>query len=372
MTMRIGLADLDPTRYSSFSFYDFLPGQGLEVDGAPPAADALYTAARLLAVDLLQVPDEDLDKFAALLLTHGADLAPDGTFERLADTTARAFATLLGNDAERPRRMRLTRLSLMLRVILDRDQDTSFVVEEATLPCKNPWDFIASTPSSFDGWAASCDDDNLRRLGMTNVDWSKRLGLPTQLDTLGDGLWVGSHYSNGGCIVLGTDDAQPEVIAVPHASPLVLSFDHGIHRIAVDADGALWLLDGVKVASKLLQLPGKVHRARIIGGVLHAFDWGQAGLAMQVDLDHMEIRTLVSGDVIVCNDICAHGDALYAICKLQGRVFKTNVDWIPMGTRLSAGVGQGQLLDPIMIRSDGNTLSVLNWFSAKLVKLQAF
>ena len=93
---------------------------------------------------------------------------------------------------------------------------------------------------------------------------------------------------------------------------------------------------------------------------------------MQVDLDHMEIRTLVSGDVIVCNDICAHGDALYAICKLQGRVFKTNVDWIPMGTRLSAGVGQGQLLDPIMIRSDGNTLSVLNWFSAKLVKLQAF
>lgn len=369
---RIALKDLDPSGHTSFSFYDFLPGRGFEVDGAPTAASATDTARQLSQADLLHAGDEELDRFAALLLTHGERLAANEHFEALARTSARAFAALLGNEAQRPRRMRLTRLSLMLRVILDRDASVSTVLSETTLPCKSPWDWIAAGTADSDGWAVSCDDDNLRRLRSGKVEWSRRCGLPTQLDRLPEGLWVGSHYSNGGHIVHGLDEAEPGLTHIAHESPLVLAFDAGAQRWVLDAAGALWRLAGTQVASKQLQLPGHVHRARIIGATLHAFDWTQPGVCMQVDLDSMQVRVVETGDIIVCNDVCGYEGALYGICKLQGRVFKMTTDWTPLATRLGAGVGAGRLLDPIMIRSNGGRLDVLNWFSAKLLRLGAF
>ncbi|HSH92060.1 MAG TPA: hypothetical protein VK996_18895 [Ramlibacter sp.] len=370
---RLRLADLDPTGHTSFSFYDFLPGQGFEVGDAAPAATAPDMAARLLRSDLFNVPDEELDRFAAVLITHGADLTPNDDYGKLANATAHAFAALIGNDAQRPRRMRLTRLSLMLRVILDRDQDLSGARSESVLPCKSPWDFIAVNRSTTDGWAASSDDDNLRRLEAGKVPWSRRCGLPTQVDALGDSLWVGSHYSDGGDIVRGLDAAEPDVTHIAHGSPLVFAFDWDRQRWALDAAGALFRIEESRIGGKTLQLPGKVHRARVIGDTLYAFDWGQAGVTMQIDLGSMQVRTARSGDIIVCNDVCGHGEFLYGICKLQGRVFKMAKDWTTLGTSLGAGIGPSQLLDPIMIRSDGDgRLSVLNWFSAKLVELEAF
>ena len=368
---RLRLADLDPTGHTSFSFYDFLPGQGFEVEGAAPAATAPDMTARLLRSDLFDVRDEELDRFAAVLITHGVKLAPNEDYGKLAAATARAFATLIGSDAQRPRRMRLTRLSLMLRVILDREQDLSGACGESVLPCKSPWDFMAASPSSVDGWAASSDDDNLRRLRGGKVQWSRRCGLPTQLDALGDALWVGSHYTNGGDIIGGTDVL--DVAHISHGAPLVFAFEWSGRRWALDATGALFQMEGSAIGARQAQLPGKVHRARIIGDTLHAFDWGQAGAAMQIHLGSMQVRTVSSGEIIVCNDVCGYGEFLYGICKLQGRVFKMARDWTPLGSRLGAGIGPGQLLDPIMIRSDADgRISVLNWFSAKLVELDAY
>ena len=362
---KIRRADLDPTGHTSFSFYDFLPGQGFEVAGAPPLAQATVLADRLLAADLLTVDDDALDDFAALLLTHGHQLEAAPRLERLADGTARAFAALIGIDAQRPRRMRLTRLSLMLRVVLDRGQDTSLVIEESTLACKSPWDLL-------DGWAVTCDHDNVRKMEGGRVTWSERLGLPTQLDALGNALWVGSHYTAGGYFVHHRA-SPPRAEFISHTAPLVLAFDFQGARYALDAQGALFELVGAAVSVRVLQLNGKVHRARVIGTMLYAFDWSQAGVGFAVDLRTHEVTNFDTAPVIVCNDVCGDADKLYAICKLQGRVFKMARNANRATSRLGAGVKPGQLLDPIMVRREADgTLSVLNWFSSKLVRLEAF
>lgn len=362
----IRIADLNPAGHTSFSFYDFLPGSGFAVEGAPAAMAAPAATSRLLAADLLTVSDEALDSYAALLLTHGHRLKPTADMERLADATARGFAALIGNDAMRPRRMRLTRTSLMLRVIIDRTQDTSSAIAESTLASKSPWDLLGD-------WAVTCDDDNVRRLKGNTVTWSRRLGLPTQLDMLRDALWVGSHYSPGGYVVSDLTATSPRVEFVTHDAPLVLAFDFNGARYALDANGALFDVDGSVLGMKLLQLAGKVHRARVIGNMLYAFDWGQAGIGFAIELDTLAITVFSTGPVIVCNDVCGDENALYAICKLQGRVFKMARGSKHVATRLGAGVQRGQLLDPIMIRRNADgTLNVLNWFSSKLVRMQAF
>jgi hypothetical protein len=371
-TKSLTLEDLAPTGHTSFTFHNLMPGLGIVVHGAPRAAEATAMASELARSDLLAVDDLRLDQFAALLLTHGESVAPDRNFEALADATARGFATLIGNEAQRPRRMRLTRLSLMLRVVLDRSESTAGVLIDTTLACKSPWDFIAKPGSVQDGWAATCDEQNVRRFEAGAAVWSRRLGLPTQLDPLGGDLWVGSHYSDGGHILSGIQSADPQVTAVPHDKPLVLAFDFGGDRFVLDAAGALAQLAGLTVGTPMLQMPGKIHRARVIGNTLYAFDWGQAGIGFRVDLPSMKVDTFRSGDIIVCNDVCGDGDSLYGICKLQGRVFKMTADWMPVTTRLGAGTGPGQLLDPIMIRCESGVLSVVNWFSSRLVKLPVF
>ncbi len=368
----IQLADLEPTGHTSFSFYDLLPGNGVKVEGAPAAADALALAARLLQTDLLEASDEALDRFAAVLVTHGHELPPQGEFIELAEATARGFAALIGNETMRPRRMRLTRLSLMLRVVLDSTESTAGVLSNTTLDGKSPWDFIATSGSLTDGWAATCDDANVRRFDAGVCVWSRRLGLPTQLDRLADDLWVGSHYSDGGFIVSSIESAEPQVLTIAHSSPLVMVFDFGDERYGLDSRGNLSRFTANRPGAPLLQLPGTIHRARVIGDTLYAFNWGQAGVGFQVDLRTLQVVTFRTGDIIVCNDICASGDSLYGICKLQGRVFKMTRDWTPVSTRLGAGTAAGQLLDPIMIRCDGNMLSVLNWFSSRLVQLPVF
>jgi hypothetical protein len=366
------LRDLDPASHTTFSFYDFMPGEGFRVRGAPDAALSGALAGELLQTDLLTAADPTLDLFAALLLTHGAQLQAAPEFERLAAASARGFAFLLGNESQRPRRMRLARLSLMLRVILDRKADLRGVVGEETLACKSPWDCIDSGAAAG-RWAVSCDEDNLRRLERGRVAGAWRAGLPTQIDALGDRFFVGSHYTDGGHILsLGSAAAGPQLKHVAHSCPIVLMFDAAGERMALDAAGVLWQVLDDSPRRELLRLGGKVHRARVIGSRLYAFDWSQAGVCTEVDLGSFAVRERSTGDILVCNDICGRDGVLWGICKLQGRVFKMDADWQPLGSRLGAGSGPGRLLDPIMIRTDGADLVVLNWFSGKLVRLHAF
>jgi len=368
----LALTDLDPAFHTSFSFYALLPGQGHQVAGAPAASEAFERAERLLASDLVHAPESDLDGFVALLLTHGSQLLADERFRMLADETARAFARLLGSELHRSRRMRLTRISLMLRVILDQNVDSSGFVSASIVPAKSPWDLLMETSSRSDGYIVSCDDDNVRSFCESQVRWSMRAGLPTQLDRLGEDVWIGSHYTRGGQIVKLAHPSRPFLLTIEHSAPLVLAFEMGTERWVLDAAGGLWLLRGTSIAHKLMQLPGIVHRARVVGPTLYAFDWSNAGTCIAIDLPRLRADSMATGDIIVCNDVCGHDGMLYGICKLQGRVFKMTNEWKPLSTRLGAGDGPAQLLDPIMIRSEGDHLHVLNWFSGKLVKLQLF
>lgn len=365
--------DLDPLAHTSFSFYDFLPGAGYHVKGAPSASQAASRIGQLLDADLAQVPEQLVDELSALLITHGHELTGDASMRALADATAHCFAAMIDDEARRPRRMRLTRLGLMLRTVLEREANTSGVTGESLLPCKSPWDF-AENPDGDDGWIASSDTDNLRHLTAGRVDWSRREGLPTQLDWLGDGgLWAGSYYSEGGSVLRHAAGQDPQLEHIAHAQPLVLLFDAGRERWALDSRGQLWLAGDGAVIRPVMQLPmARVHRARVIDGVLFAFDWGQTGSCVRMALAERKPERMGTGDILICNDLCGGGGVFYAICKLQGKVFKMDAQGRPLGERLGAGTGPGRLLDPIMIRSGPRGLSVLNWFSAKLLRLDFF
>ncbi|RZI98802.1 MAG: hypothetical protein EOO54_28430, partial [Haliea sp.] len=79
--------DLDPLAHTSFSFYDFLPGAGYRVTGAPAVSQAATKIAQLLAAGLLEAPEQLVDELSALLITHGHALAPDPAMRTLADAT---------------------------------------------------------------------------------------------------------------------------------------------------------------------------------------------------------------------------------------------------------------------------------------------
>lgn len=366
-------ADLDPLHHTSFTFYNFLPGGNFRVVGAPPATDALERIARLLRIDLLEATDTVLDELAAMLISHGHELEPHPSMQQLADATAQCFARLIGDEARRPRRMRLTRLGLMLRTVLDCHADSAGVLHESVVPGKAPWDLVEAR-DHLQGWLATSDSDNLRRIRDGALDWSQRAGLPTQLDRLGDeGLWVGSCYTPGGYVVRSPSGPAPRIEQVAHAQPLILMFDAGKERWALDSTGTIFVLEGGIAKKQVMQLPAPhIHRARVIGDVLYAFDWSQVGVCFRVDLRDMSTHRMALGKIIVCNDICGHGDVLYAICKLQGKVFKMDRQGAHLDERLGAGQGPGRLLDPIMLRSGPEGLSVLNWFSAKLLRLAYF
>ena len=370
--------DLDPNAHTTFSYYEFSISSGCVVTGAPPPEQASMLAAELLAQPVLGIAPTQLDAFTALLLTHGLVLAHGAWVTDLAEHCAHGFCELLASELHRPQRMRLTRLSMLLRELQDIDTDTQHL-SESIIVSKNPWDSLVSGSDFRDHWVISCDHDNVRLLHNQRIVWRQRLGLPTQLDALAEAIWVGSHYSNGGHILIG-NPSELTVLPVAHSQPLVLAFTHAMQRRALDSQGALWELQfdapekiarlGKKIAQTPIQL---VHRARIIGGYVYAFDWARPYSGVRINLNDLQATVFDTGDVMVCNDVCQVGGALFAVCKLQGRVFKLDSNWKTVKTRLGAGRGPGQLYDPIMIRSDSyGHLDVLSWFSGKLTRLAVF
>ena len=380
-TKDLRLSDLNPAAHTTFSFYEFFISSGYVITGAPSPQQANALAAGLLALPVQSIAPGQLDAFTALVLTHGKKLAKSSWVSDLAEHCAHGFCELLTSETERPQRMRLTRLSMLLRELQDTDADTQHI-SESIITSKNPWDSLASGTDPSDYWAISCDHDNVRLMHDQRMVWSQRLGLPTQLDALQNSIWIGSHYSNGGHIVLG-HAAEPQavtVLHVEHSQPLVLAFAHAIQHMALDSMGTLWKLEfdasenKAWLGKKIAQLPIRfVHRARFIEGCLYAFDWARPYSGVCVHLHSLEATSIDTGSVMVCNDVCKVGNALFAVCKLQGQVFKLNTDWKTIETRLGAGSAPGRLYDPIMVRPDGQGhLDVLNWFSGKLTRLAVF
>ncbi len=369
---------MDPLGHSSFSFYNFMPGAGYQVAGSPPKEQVEQRINALTGTELTQAPEHALDELCALLLTHGHQLQLDAKAAQLADQSANCFAHLIADESRRAQRMRLTRLTLMLRTVLDRGCDTGGVISESVLPHQSPWDSIDLGANA--NWLIhSGPGDNLRLSIDGHPTWSSRQGLPTQLDALGPReLWVGSHYSNGGCLIHDADTAQPKIEPVAHDAPLVLMFEHDRSRWALDAQGRLWRvlqrgpLDPCTLQHHSNLAIQRVHRARTLGGTLFAFDWGEPEFGLRMPLHDFKPTRFEHTPVIVCNDICVHRDNLYAICKLQGKVFKFDGAGHFISAQLGAGLGAGCLLDPITIRSDGEHLLIINWFSGKVVRLRHF
>ena len=374
----LSLSDLDPGAHTTFSFYEFFACQGIVVAGAPKPEQASELAAALLAQPVADIAPTRLDAFTAMVLTYGSGLALSSWVNDLAEHCAHGFCELFGNEEFRAQRMRLTRLSMLLRELQDIDTDTQHV-GESIISSKNPWDSLVSGADANDRWVISCDHDNVRLMQGQDIVWSRRLGLPTQVDALADRVWVGSHYSSGGHIVLRCQ-SETTVVTVEHAQPLVLAFTYDSKSMALDAEGALWELDldmsgaAARIGRKIGQLPIQlVHRARLVGSSVYAFDWARPYCGVRIDLNDLQSTVFDTGDVMVCNDVCQSGNALYAVCKLQGRIFKLDTHWNTVTTRLGAGLGPGRLHDPIMIRPDGQGhLDVLNWFSGKLTRLAVF
>jgi hypothetical protein len=369
----VAWADLDPLGHTSFSFYDFMPGAGLWVRGAPAMHESSQAIDAVLRQGVMEADDASLDQLAALLLNHGHELEATEAIERLSVRCARAFAELIGSEPQRARRMRLTRLSLMLRAVIDASADLSSVTEDNVLPCPSPWDIVESTATDgASAWVVnSGSGDNIRLLRAGHSAWSQREGLPTQLDVLdGSKLSVGSYYSAGAVIL---DTATRALTRLEHTLPVLLCFDQGAERFALDSGGWLWRVEGGALAQRVVHLGfDRLHRARVVNNELWAFDWGTPDVAVRMRLDHRNPERVTIGPVMVCNDLCAHQGALYVICKLQGKVFKFSQAGEFLEARLGAGVGTGRLLDPITIRADVRGLSVINWFSARLVRLRAF
>ena len=372
------LSDLDPVAHTTFSFYEFFASEGFFVVGAPEPGKASELAAALLAQPVASIEPSELDAFTALVLTHGLTLPHSKWLIDLAEHCAHGFCDFLGNEEFRSQRMRLTRLSMLLRELQDVKENTQHS-SESVVASKNPWDSLVAGADRTDRWVISCDHDNVRLMRDQQIIWSQRLGLPTQLDALAEGIWVGSHYSDGGHIVLRCQ-SESTVLKVEHSHPLVLAFTHNSKSMALDAQGALWKFDinlegaVASIGTKIAQLPTQfVHRARLVGSNVYAFDWACPYSGIRVNLSTLQTTVFDTGDVMVCNDVCQAGNALFAVCKLQGRVFKLDTQWKTTSTRLGAGLGPGRLYDPIMIRTDGQgQLDVLNWFSGKLTRLAVF
>ncbi len=368
----ISFQDLDPSSHTTFSFYEFFASDGLVVVGAPQPEQASVLAAQLMMQPVSDIAPLQLDEFTALILTHGLAIAKNPWVSTLAEYCAHGFCELFGNEAHRAQRMRLTRLAMLLRELQDIDA-CSLHVSESVISSKNPWDCLTSRTILNEQWVVSCDDDNVRLVRDQCVVWSQRLGLPTQLDELGCVIWIGSHYSKGGHTLINANDSV-KVQHVAHSKPLVLAFTNGLKQLALDNQGGLWEIEPDCVGKQLAQLPMTlVHRARVVGDSLYAFDWSRPFVGVLVNLNNMQMTAFHTGGIMVCNDVCQSGGSLYAVCKLQGRVFKLDTAWNTLGTKLGAGRGPGRLYDPIMVRAIGaNQLEVLSWFSGKLTRLEAF
>lgn len=346
------------------TWYDLLPGDGIEVSGIPDPrtskelAEALQASPAASSATLL-------DLLSARLLGEAQDIADAPGWRRLAEQLSQVMASQLTQSGDRSLRMRSQRLNYYIQALIDRThspEDASLVISETELQGSKPWDFIHWNGACW--WLTSGDTNIHRQTPATEEAWS--CGLPTQLDPLPDGLLaIGSIYTPGASI---TDGASWR--ALTHPLPVPLVFDHNGILHFVDHSGDIWR-DAPR--TRIGDVPcGQVHFARHIDGVVYCLDNADFGHVTTFDMTNRKSVRHAVAPVQVCNDIAVANDHIYMIDKQQGSVFKFDRDFRFMRRALRFGRGPGCLLDPVALRHQEGRLSVVSWLSGRLTTLHPF
>lgn len=348
---------LDPLRY-----YNFLPSDGLRIEGANASTSPYGLGERLLTAR----PDGHviplMDDLAISLINEFDSLAGDASWRPLADRMAEWYAQTLRSGGSKPVRMRAQLLNFFLRDVLDAGKPTG-EVEYERLEALCPWDFLRLPDEDI--WLTS-DPENVIRRRRYGTEVRLRCGLPTRMDPLPD-LRIGIHslYSDGGWLLDGD-----QTLEVKHDSPIVLFFLRAGRLQFIDFRTRVFDAEtGNQVAGPLLE---QAHFARLIGERIFLIDCCQIGTLHEVDGGSLEISSYDIHPVLICNDLCRVGDRFYLIDKEQGSVFSFDERFRFLERRLTFGRAPGRLWDPAAIRNVEGQLQVLNWFTSSIVTLNPF
>lgn len=365
----IDFAEFSRSDENPLNWYDFLVDH-LHVSDIPHQPSPGEMAEAVMAA----LPDpsfRDLDMLAALLINGECrDVGARRWFD-LFEAVSRLMASHLTPSGHRPLRMRCQRLAYCIQLRCSADEGFSpapvpaHVEREFILDGHKAWDYLHGEGGA---WWISSEQLNVHNLPVqgSRRDW--RLGLPTQIDELGNGeLFVGSFYTPGGFMhAVG----KPEWRAVSHERPIVTAWRVGANLAFLDMDG---LLHQGEVGKPSVPIGRPhVHFARVFDDVLYAIDNSDVARITQLDLKTLESRRLDISPVLVCNDIALCGDAFYLIDKQQGHVFKFDRDFRYVSKALFFGAGPGQLLDPVSIRAQGGLLNIVSWINSKVTVLRPF
>lgn len=352
------------------AFYAMLPTHGATlIDGHSIDADMFKRiASELLAQELVNASPELVDELILFLLVKPTSAIPEILLRALANASSYTYAHLLkGAKSNRPLRMRLQHLNLCIRNLLDKDVALPpFDIE--ILDCRGPWDMLYAPDG--ERILISCDHENVRA-EQGNHLVHHRLGLPTQVDQVGEGLIsIGSIYSEGLWLRRGSSFQH-----VAHSLPLVTCVEYQGGYLTIDYRGGIYTLTSeFAVAEKRGQLAlGEVSKCRRIGDSLYVMDWTQPHMLMRLSLATLEVTRIDLGlELFLPNDILELGGHFYLIDKLQGYLFKYSADFVLKGKILALGSESGKLFDPISLRYHEKKLRVLNWLSSSLVSVDAF
>ncbi|MDO8877149.1 MAG: hypothetical protein Q7V40_13730 [Pseudolabrys sp.] len=331
-----------------------------------PSLDLKDLGGRLDGVTFGSLVEEDIDPLSLALLALGENSLPPGIdWHGIATQLSLLYAFHLKPGGERRARMRAARANFYLRDRIDAEApECPDLIDERRFPQPFVWDWLPLPEGEL---VADSSELNVSYRGRDGAAASARMGLPTQIDSLGSGRYsLSSCYSDGWYEWTGPD--CHEFHGHPRPVVLVFAVHGGVHFL--DRDGAIYRAGtGEKVARIGVEA---VWRARLVGTNIYISDWGDPRVLTVVDTNTWSYDRIGTGPVLLTNDICKIGDRFYVIDKMQGRVFSFDDGFKPLDARMSFGKGRGELFDPITLRVHQGNLCVLSWLTGALATIRPF
>ena len=362
---RFPIAEFTAGQLDSLTWYDLLPGDRVSVVGDDDPRSAAACAAELL--DRARPDDETLLDLVALKVLNGCSSV--SRFRRWPDLAYRVSEIVARNlmvTGSRSLRMRAQRLNFYLQAVIDDGipiEGEDLVLSEHLLPATKPWDYLRRDGEE---WWISSDQMNIHRSGGRDGESHWRVGLPTQIDPLPDGLLAfGSLYTPGAAVSDGRSWST-----IDHDSPVVLVFVHEGCRYLLDHSCRLYVDRPRELVARLPR--PQVHFARYSDGCIFVLDNSDFGHLTIYRMATAGVERIPILPVQVANDIAVGSNALYMIDKQQGGVFKFSKDWRFQQRVLRFGRGPARVQDPVSIRIDGDRLLIVSWLNAKLTELEVF
>ena len=360
----VSLQDFVNAEQNSLTWYDFLPGDKIWIDGDNSSATAAEISETLLS-DKSVINNDLIDLLSIKLINNCPSIQGHKQWEKLSFELSKVMANNLKDSGDRSLRMRTQRLIYYIQSVVSNMAENSagkFNVSETILEGNKPWDYYQYKDSM---WWLSSDSKNVhfkKRGGLTQ-HWS--YGLPTQIDYYDDDyISIGSIYTNGSVITNGG-----EWQTVEHNFPIVLYYQYESHDYFLDNQGWLWQAMSAK---RIKKIANRVHFARFFDGILYVLDNSDFGhvLSYNMDLDKLSRHSVLP--VQVCNDLLATEDYYYIVDKQQGSIFKFTRNWEYVTRVLKFGRCYGCLLDPVSIKEFNNRLHVVSWLTSRLTTLDFF